>query len=129
LKKISIWVLSSVFLSKSIFISHLRPIENFYSNIHNLLNSNIKINKIYFEIILPQSLFFRSHNTTPPQQFIFSNNVILNHFNQQKLTSSVRKSSDNDIKQNLNDLIENNKKLLENLKNSRISPRIKNEMS
>jgi hypothetical protein len=129
LKKISIWVSSLVFPSKSIFIYQLRPIENFYTNIHNLLNSNIKINKIYFEIILPQSLFFRSHNNTPPQQFIFSNNVILNHFNQQKLTSSVRKSSDNDIKQNLNDLIENNKKLLENLKNSRISPRIKNEMS
>lgn len=73
---------------------------------------------------------FFSNTTTPPQKFIFSNNVIVSHFNQQKMTSStVKKSNSEDFNHNLNDLIENNKKLLQNLKYSKISPRIKNEMS
>jgi len=101
------------------------PLESFQTNIHNLLNSNIKINKIYFEIILPQSLFFQKpRSDSVPQQFVFNHNVIVNHFNQQKPT---KKSAD--INDNLNDLIENNRKLLQNLKNSKISPRIKKGMS
>ena len=75
-------------------------------------------------------MFYKNISNNVPQKFIFNNNIILNHFNQQKnITSLSKNTNSEEINSNLTDLIENNKKLLHNLKYSKISPRIKNEMS
>ncbi len=81
------------------------------------MNSQIIINKIYVEVVVPVSLFFKTPQH--PSQVKEQINTLVNNYKKNNVETS----------KNVTELIKNNKKILNNLKNSMISPKIKNEMS
>jgi hypothetical protein len=81
------------------------------------MNFQIIINKIYVEVVVPVSLFFKTPQN--PSHVKEQINTLVNNYKKNNVETS----------KNVTDLIKNNKKILNNLKNSMISPKIKNEMS